>query len=345
MMTHLMDASMTEQCYGLYGTGVRVKAPAHLAQPIDHLLEHFRQTPANIVGDLSVTFCTVDSRCDIPVAVRPEAIKMASGTGAATLERPATGLPFDVWKDGDRLIVDFQHVGLLLIEPELGRATGHVIQSDVLTTNLIEYLFHTALIELLRCRGLYTIHATALEMHGLGVLIPGNSGRGKTTSFVSLLRAGYRYLSDDHPLIQDMGAHVDVLPFPMSIKVTDKTAAFFPELQAAPAEVFRPGIGKRLFAAEDVFSTRVGERCRPAIVLFPNVVDSPRSHLEVLPKSRALEVLLPQTLLVYDRIVASRQFQVLSKLVQQVDCYRLHFGRDVLDLPNVITPLLERAKR
>jgi hypothetical protein len=33
---------------------------------------------------------------------------------------------------------------------------------------------------------------------------------------------------------------------------------------------------------------------------------------------------------------------VLSKLVQRAACYRLHFGRDVLDLPRLITPLLER---
>ena len=43
----------------------------------------------------------------------------------------------------------------------------------------------------------------------------------------------------------------------------------------------------------------------------------------------------------YDETVARREFQVLSKLVQQVDCYRLHFGRDILDLPKLITPLLE----
>ena len=38
---------------------------------------------------------------------------------------------------------------------------------------------------------------------------------------------------------------------------------------------------------------------------------------------------------------ARREFQVLSRLVQQVDCYRLYFGRDILDLPKLITPLLE----
>jgi hypothetical protein len=40
--------------------------------------------------------------------------------------------------------------------------------------------------------------------------------------------------------------------------------------------------------------------------------------------------------------VAAREFQVLAKLARQADCYRLHFGRDIFDLPNLLTPLLEQ---
>ena len=111
-----------------------------------------------------------------------------------------------------------------------------------------------------------------------------------------------------------------------------------------PCHLLRPGFPKRGFYAEELYQTSIGERCRPAIVLFPHVVDAPHSHLEPLPKSRALEMLLPQALLVYDADVARREFQVLAKVVQPVDCYRLHFGRDILDLPNLITPILEKAK-
>ncbi len=343
MTTNVLERTLTERRFSLYGTTVAVTtASPHIAEPVSELLRHFQQDVVSGHADLVLTVHAVEKRAEIPLTVSPTAVQMAAGSGAATGERPATGLPFQVWKDGGQLIVDFHQAGMFLIETEQGRAVGYLVNPATLTPNLIEYLVHSALIELLRHRGLYTIHATALEMHGLGVLIPGNSGRGKTTSFVSLLRSGYRYLSDDHPLIRDVGTHVEVLPFPMMVKLTDTTAAFFPELRDAPDHMFRPGVGKRLFHAEDVFATSIGRRCRPALVLFPNVVDSPRSHLESLSKSRAIEVLLPQTLLVYDRAVASRQFQVLAKLVQQVDCYRLHFGRDVLDLPNLITPLLEK---
>jgi hypothetical protein len=345
MTTNVLEHTLTEWRFSLYDITVTVTTSSpHIAGPVYELLKHFQHSAVSGNTDLVLTVHAVEKRAEIPLTLSPTAVQMASGSGAATGERPATGLSFQVWKDGGHLIVDFHQAGMFLIETEQGRAVGYLVNPVTLTPNLIEYLFHTALIELLRHRRLYTIHATALEMHGLGVLIPGNSGGGKTTSFVSLLRSGYRYLSDDYPLIQDVGAHVEVLPFPMMVKVTDTTAAFFPELRDAPDHVFRPGVGKRLFHAEEIFPTSIGQRCRPAVVLFPNVVDSPHSHLELLPKSRAIEALLPQTLLVYDRAAASRQFQVLAKLVQQVDCYRLHFGRNVLDLPNLITPLLEKKQ-
>ena len=135
---------------------------------------------------------------------------------------------------------------------------GYLINPEQLPATLIEYVFHLALIELLRRRGLYTIHATALEYHGSAVLIPGNSGRGKTTSFISLLRSGYRYLSDDHPLLHDSGAHIEVLPFPIKINVTDATVQFFPELREASEQVLHPGFPKRYFYADDLYPMAVG---------------------------------------------------------------------------------------
>lgn len=338
--------SMTEYQYALYGTAVRYETDVPtLAHPVNELLRHFRRDAAlDTEVVLVLRFHQVQNRAAVPLAISPSARQLASGTGEAVGDRRATGLPYDVKLDEGRLIAEFHGIGVLVINGAQNRADGYLIDPDRLSSNLIEYLFHLALIELLRRRGLYTIHATALEHNGRAVLIPGNSGRGKTTSFIALLRSGYRYLSDDHPLLQESGTQVEVLPFPIKINVTDATVQFFPELKSASEQMLHPGVPKRFFYAEDLYSTAVGERCRPALVLFPHVVDAPQSRLELLPKSRALEALLPQALLVYDQEVARREFKVLAKLVQQVDCYRLHFGRDILDLPNLITPLLEKGR-
>lgn len=345
MTMNVVEKPMAEYLFSLYGTPVRyATASLLLAAPVNELLRHFRQEALELSPPLTIQFHAVKERAGVPFTMSASARQLASGTGGAVGDRRATGLPYEVIQDQGRLIADFHGVGVLVIDGAQGTAEGYLINPEQLPANLIEYLFHLALIELLRRRGLYTIHATALERNGRAILIPGNSGRGKTTSFISLLRSGYRYLSDDHPLLHDTGTVVEVLPFPIKINVTDDTVKFFPELREAPAHVLRPGVPKRWFYAEDLYPTAVGERCSPALVLFPHVIDAPQSHLELLPKSRALEALLPQALLVYDQDVARREFQVLAKLVQQVDCYRLHFGRDILDLPNLITPLMEKGR-
>jgi len=342
----MVEMSMAEYRYSLYGTAVRYETDVPLlAQPVNELLRHFRRDDAlEADAALAIRFHQVKDRAEVPLTISASARQLASGTGEAVGDRRATGLPYEVILDQGLLIAEFHGIGVLVIDGAQSRADGYLINPDRLPSNIIEYLFHLALIELLRRRGLYTIHATALEHNGRAILIPGNSGRGKTTSFISLLRSGYRYLSDDHPLLQDSGTQVEVLPFPIKINVTDATVQFFPELRAASEQVLHPGVPKRFFYAEDLYPTAVGERCQPALVLFPHVVDSPQSHLELLPKSRALEALLPQALLVYDQEVARQEFKVLAKLVQQVDCYRLHFGRDILDLPKLITPLLEKGR-
>lgn len=343
MTMSVADQPQTEYLFSIYGTPVRYTTSSSLlAAPVEELLRHFRQNSVEESVPLTLSFQAVQDRAEVPSILSPAARHLCSGTGVPAGGRSDDELPYTVSQDRGRLIIDFHDVGLFVIAGAHGRAEGYLIKPERMPDSLIEYLFHLVLSELLRRRGLYTIHATALEKNGRGILIPGNSGRGKTTSFISLLRSGYRYLSDDHPLFRDAGGHVELLPFPIKINVTEDTIAFFPELRDAPDHLLRPRFPKRAFCAEEIYPTSIGQCCRPSLVLFPQVIDAPRSHLERLPKSRALELILPQALLVYDQEVARREFQVLAKLVQQVDCYRLHFGRDILDLPKLITPILEQ---
>jgi len=329
--------------YSLYGMRMKyVTGSPALAAPVNELLKPFRRDTIEEPAELTVCFQDVQDRAEIPLRFSSSARQLSAGTGRAVGDWRETGLPYEVIQDEGRWIADFRDVGVLVMNGSQGRADGYLIKPETLHVSVVKYLFHLALTELFRHRGLYTIHAAALERYGRGILISGNSGRGKTTSSISLLRSGFRYLSDDHPLIRDAGMHVDILPFPTEINVTDETIALFPELRNASNHVIHAGSPKRSFYAEDLYTNVVGERCQPVVVLFPHVVDAPHSYLELLPKSRALEVLLPQALLVYNPEVARLEFQVLAKMVQHMDCYRLHFGRDILDLPNLITPLLEK---
>lgn len=336
-----ITSTTSELLLSVHGIEIRfVTNSPELMDSVEALLNYFS---SNAVGPHAarMQFDAVDDRRDIPVLISSETQLLYSGSGLATGPERQTTWRCDMYSKKGLLIADFHDEGLVVIDGTLHAVQGYLVRPESMAPDSRVSFVHFAMTELLKRRGLYTFHATALEHNGRGVLIPGFSGRGKTTSFLSLLRAGFRYLSDDHPFFRLNGTRVEILPYPLKINVTDQTIAFFPELRAAEPSVLHAGNPKRYFYAENLYPGPLGTSCEPAVILFPSVVDSPHSCLEPLSKKLALEMILPHSLLVYDREIARLEFQALARLVEQTDCYRLHFGRDVLDLPWLVTPLLE----
>lgn len=314
-----------------------------LAHSVEALLHYFHcDTVA--AQPMRMEFDAIERRGDVPVRISGSAQLLYCGSGLASAHDRQTIWSCDIYSDNGLLIADFHEEGLVVIDGVSQSAHGYLVRPEAMAPDIRVSFVHFAMTEILKRRGLYTFHATALEHKGQGVLIPGFSGRGKTTSFLSLLRAGYRYLSDDHPFFRVNGTRVEILPYPLKINVTDHTVSFFPELREAPPSVLHAGVPKRYFHAEDLYPGPLGQPCEPSVILFPEVVNSSHSCLEPLSKKVALEMILPHSLLVYDTEVARREFQALVRLVEQTDCYRLHFGRDVLELPWLVTPLLEKRQ-
>jgi hypothetical protein len=100
------------------------------------------------------------------------------------------------------------------------------------------------------------------------------------------------------------------------------------------------GYRKKRFYAEMLYPGSTADAVKPSVILFPQISEESTSRVEPLSKARALEALLPHSLLCFDREVSGRHFGLLSRLVETTACYRLHFGRDVMDLPSLIDPLL-----
>lgn len=314
-----------------------------LAASVDALLRHF-ECKTFQGRPMQMLFTAVEQREEIPVRISSAAKLLYSGSGLVIgTDRQITWL-CDIYSEHGLLIADFHEEGVVVVDGPSESVQGFLICPEAMAPDIRVSFVHFAMTELLKRRGLYTFHATALEKNGQGVLIPGFSGRGKTTSFLSLLRSGYRYLSDDHPFFRLNGTRAEILPYPLKINVTDDTVSFFPELRDAPPSILHAGVPKRYFYAEALYPGPLGRPCESALMLFPQVADAPYSCLEPLSKKQTLEMILPHSLLVYDPAVARREFQALVRLVEQTDCYRLHFGRDVIELPWLVIPLLEKRQ-
>lgn len=305
----------------------------------DHL-KYFRHEAEFNQDPLNIEFKVVKDLDEVSLPLSTSARNLFSRPGDVRKHFSWTNGPCEVHWDNNTLIAEFPPLGILVIDGIHGKACGYLVNPELLNPDMQVRFIHFAFTELLKWKGYYTIHATALEKDGHGVLIPGYSGQGKTTTFLSLLRSGFRCLSDDHPFLHANGNGVEVLAFPVKVDVTNNTVGFFPELQQA-GSLLHQGSWKKYFFVDDLYPGGTGHSSKAKIILFPKVIDSPSSHLENLPKGQALEELLPQGLLVYDQALAKKEFQVLTELVQQSDCYRVFCGRNVLDLHKLITPLLE----
>lgn len=251
------------------------------------------------------------------------------------------GIRLDIYRRDGQLFWDYHRHGYLLLDKGKGILDGHLVDpTDLHPAVLTSFFFVLPMSKLLACRGLHMIHAAALERNGRGVMIPGLSGSGKTTCCISLIRAGYRCLSDDKPFLRENGTRIELLAFPERIDVTERTISFFPELGAALQGDLTTGYRKKQFNPEVLYPGSTAETGQPDLILFPQISGESKSRLEKLSKIRALETLLPHTLVVLDPELSERRFGLLARLVEGAECYTLHFGHDVLDLPRLVDPLL-----
>jgi len=238
--------------------------------------------------------------------------------------------------------IDLGPIGLLSYHLIHGRATGYLnapesINKVILANNI--FLF--VLDQLLKSRNYFPLHCSTVEKNGKGILLPGFSGSGKTTSCIALVRKGYGFLSDDRPILKcSQQGHLEILSFPEDINLTANTIDFFPELVNNPfIKNDRDGFKKNV-AVEDIYPGSQKERCRPKVILYPEICCSKKSFLEKLSKSDALNLFLPHSMLVFDKETSKRHFDILFDLIMSTDTYRVKLGSDMLDLPNLVDSIL-----
>ncbi len=248
-------------------------------------------------------------------------------------------LKYLLWKE--LYIADFGPTGVLLLDLFKGKGIGVFPDpTSVHPRIMANFIFLIGFSELLHSRDLFLIHAAALAKEGKGILIPGFTRNGKTTLSVALLRGGFKFLSDDRPFLRRKNEGFELLAFPEGLDVTDQTIAFFPEFKHLGNDIFKSGLKKKEFFVERVYPNSILNRCHPQVLLFPNIVEKEVSQLRPLSKIEAVTKLLPHSLLVFDPTIAERHFHLLCQLVEEMDCYHLDFGKDLLSVHQLIEKVL-----
>lgn len=206
----------------------------------------------------------------------------------------------------------------------------------------VSRLFTVPLLELLKRRGLWAVHAALLGRGGRGLLLAGPSGAGKSTLALLLALAGFDLLGDDTLFLRrdGEGGAVRALAFPDEVDVADTTARLLPELRHLVGAPKRPGAAKHQLAVESVSTAPVPAQCDPAVIVFPRVAAKARSVLRPMSADEALLELVPNVLLTEPES-SQAHLDAIGALVGQCSSYRLVTGRDVERLSALVGELLE----
>lgn len=270
------------------------------------------------------------------------------GPGAAEgLERPERGRPVYEPPVGEVLFDDAEDriwIGLgpdrrAVCEPARGRArlwARHGSGEDLWL--LSHPLFTLPLVEMLKRRGLWALHAAGLEWNGKAVVLAGVSGAGKSTLSIALARAGFGFLGDDTLFLAPGPGGLRLLAFPDEVDLTDETAGFFPEL--AGLQPRREGWRKRRLRAEEAYGAPLAGEVAPGLLIFPRISGRAESALTPLDPGEAL-IELASNVLLTEPASSQAHLDALAALAAASSCWRLETGTDLDGAVRLLRDLAE----
>ena len=171
------------------------------------------------------------------------------------------------------------------------------------------------------------LHAAVLEKNGRAVVLPGDPGAGKSTLTAALMLSGWRLLSDEITLIDRDDGMLVGLARPVSLKNAsiDVIRQAFPEaVIGAPAyDTHKGTVAHVRPSAESV--ARVGEKARPAWVIFPRWRADAEARLS--PHSRADALLHTASHAFNYSLLGGLGFELNAALMDACSCYDFEYSR------------------
>jgi hypothetical protein len=217
-------------------------------------------------------------------------------------------------------------------------------QSGLLTQYEVGRPLHSELMLWHKDRDVQAVHAGLIARDGVGVLIGGPGGAGKSTTALSCFDAGYQYIADDYVGLQRLpGGRFVGHSLYCSAHVSPEHLGHFPRLlpHAIPGRLARED--KCLVMLSDVCPSGLARTARIEAVALPRVVDCERTSIRPASKIASMLRLAPTSLLQLPHGGLSvRQFDGLLGFLESVPTYWLELGRDLREIPKRVGEILDR---
>lgn len=223
-----------------------------------------------------------------------------------------------------------------------GRAAFHIADMEALPHWERSSPFRQLLAWHFRARSKHLLHAAALGNHGIGLLLVGRGGSGKSSSALACLAtpvAGLGFAGDDYCV-------VDTAPVAMAwslyctAKVGWEQVGWFPRLEPFVVNRGREADDeKALYRFDRADAPALVEQVAICAVVVPTVDPGSVTAIEPLGKAEALRALAPSSLF---QLAGpnGRDFHELAELVAGRPAFRLRLGGDPAAVPPVLGRLL-----
>jgi dTDP-4-amino-4,6-dideoxygalactose transaminase len=161
------------------------------------------------------------------------------------------------------------------------------------------------------------LHAAAAARDGKAVILAAPMESGKTTTVTALLRAGYRYLTDEAVALDPHSLLIN--PFPKPLTLDRGSWVLFPELQ--PPWINGSGATQWHVPASAFGADVMAPPTPPALLVFPQYEPGAETRLEPVSARQAVELLLPCVF--GPPTNRRRMFDSVADLVRAVPRYHL----------------------
>ena len=221
---------------------------------------------------------------------------------------------------------------VVCLDPARRKAKGYLREEVLGRSAKLFALVGAPFADMLKYNALYSLHSAALYSNGVGYLFSGKSGSGKTTTTLSLVCNGFKYVSDDSLLLEDVDGEIIAHSLTKTFNVDRDLAGRFPGV--VKEEILSAGMGtKALVHIDQHIPDSFIPHLRPYVIVFLKIIPEKNSNIYPLNQMEVFRRLLKQTVLAADKEVSQNQIKTLGRLARQVRGFELLSGRDVYEDP------------
>jgi hypothetical protein len=182
------------------------------------------------------------------------------------------------------------------------------------------------------------VHAGAVGTSHGGIVLAGKGGVGKSTTALTCLERGMRYVGDDYIAID-----TTLVPFAWSLygtaKLNDDSVCRLPRLAASISNPNRPATDKALIFLATQYRNQIVDGFPIKAIVLPQVTDLPKTELVRTSGAASLIALAPGSIF-YLPDAGAPAFHAISTFVKEVPSYALRIGKNCTSIPDLLADLI-----